>query len=171
MTDLQWRKIALFAACSDKDLETIKPIFALADFPAGEKIIVEGDSGDTMYILVKGRVRITKSMIIKGMKLPLAELEDPRKVLATLDGEQCPIFGEMALLDRDTRSATVETLAPSQFLTTNQERFFSMVEQEPALGAQLLAALGRRLAATVRKNNGEIVKLTTALALALSRQR
>ena len=167
MNNFNWHDIAIFTDMPDKDLEKVKRIFTKTKVDKGEKIINEGDTGDEMFILVSGRVRITKSMIIQGMTLPLQELQDTRKVLATLDGDLCPLFGEMALIDRDTRSATVETLEPSQFLVTNRDRFFALIKDEPVVGCCLITALSRRLAATVRKNNAELVKLTTALALAL----
>ncbi|NJB68104.1 CRP-like cAMP-binding protein [Desulfobaculum xiamenense] len=169
MDKFQWTNVALFADFPPEELERVKPIFSTFSVDKGEKLIAEGDTGDEMYILVKGRVRITKSMLIKGMSVPLEELKDPRKVLATLDGALCPLFGEMALIDRDTRSATVETLEPCEFLRTDRARFFDLLEREPIIGVRLLTALSKRLAATVRKNNSELIKLTTALALALSR--
>ncbi len=170
MKDFQWTKVAIFAEMSPEEVTEIKGIFDVVDVAAGEKVITEGDMADEMYILIEGRVRITKSMLIQGMSLPLTELRDTRKVLATLDGDLCPLFGEMALLDRDTRSATVETLLPCKFLVTDRDRFFDLVQRQPVIGAKLLTALGKRLAFTVRKNNSELVKLTTALALALSRK-
>lgn len=167
MNSFNWHDIAIFADMPDKDLDKVKRIFDRTKIDKGEKVVVEGETGDEMYILVSGRVRISKSMIIQDMALPLQELQDTRKVLATLDGNLCPLFGEMALIDRDTRSATVETLEPSEFLVTSRDRFFALTTNDPAIGCHLLAALSKRLAATVRKNNAELVKLTTALALAL----
>lgn len=169
MEHFDWTRIALFADFGPQDLEPVKRIFTKVQVDSGQKLIREGDEGDEMFILVSGRVRITKSMILKGMVVPLEELHDPRKTLATLDGEVCPLFGEMALIDRDTRSATVETLATCEFLRTDREQFFALVEAHPVIGVRLLMALSRRLASTVRRSNSEIVKLTTALALALSR--
>ncbi|BBD09483.1 Crp/Fnr family transcriptional regulator [Desulfovibrio ferrophilus] len=171
MNNIPWHDIAIFTDMPDADIDKVQKIFSTLKVERGEKIINEGDLGDEMFVLVSGRVRITKSMIIQGMTLPLQELQDTRKVLATLDGSLCPLFGEMALIDRDTRSATVETLEPSEFLVTNRDRFFALVKNEPEIGCHLLTALSRRLAATVRKNNSELVKLTTALALALTRSK
>lgn len=168
MTYFNWKDIAIFAELEEESIDKVKPIFDLVEIDAGEKVIAEGDTGDQMFILVGGRVRISKSMIIQGMTLPLHELKDTRKVLATLDGSLCPLFGEMALIDEDTRSANVETLEPSKFLVTNRDRFFKLVQSEPEIGSHLLTSLSKRLAATVRKNNSELVKLTTALALALA---
>jgi len=171
MIDLPWNKIALFSDLNAAEIAKVKPIFELVSKSAHTYVLQEGEVGDEMYVLVKGKVRITKSMVIKELNLPLLDADNPRKVLATLSHESYPIFGEMALLDRDVRSASVETLAPSDFLTTSQQRFFDLVAREPHLGSHLLASLCRRLAATVRKNNSEIVKLTTALALALGQGR
>jgi CRP-like cAMP-binding protein len=168
MIDLPWKKIALFSELDEAEIAKAKQIFELVSKPTHAFVLQEGELGDEMYVLVKGKVRITKSMVIKELNLPLLDTDNPRKVLATLSHESFPIFGEMALLDRDARSASVETLAASDFLVATQQRFFDLVEREPSLGSHLLTSLGRRLAATVRKNNSEIVKLTTALTLALS---
>lgn len=121
------------------------------------------------FILVNGRVRITKSMLLKDMNLPIMEIENPRKVLATLDESDYPIFGEIALIDRDTRSATIQVLEDADFLVTNRMRFFELLGKEPALGSKLLLALAKRMAGTVRKGNSELIKVSTALALALSK--
>ncbi len=171
MKAFPWTNISLFAGLTAEEIETIKPIFSTIETPAREYVLREGESGDAMYILIKGRVRITKAMIVKGMSLPIVELEDPRKVLATLDEASFPIFGEMALLDKDVRSASVETLVPCTFFMTTQERFFELIEKQPRLGCHLLVALGRRLTGNIRRSNKELIKLTTALALALSQQR
>ncbi len=76
------------------------------------------------------------------------------------------MFGEIALIDRDTRSATIHVLDDADFLVTDREKFFQFVEQEPDLGAQLLMAIAKRMAGTVRKGNSELIKVSTALALA-----
>ena len=166
---VQWNKISLFEGFSNEWLAHVEAIFDSLHLPAGKDLIREGDSGDELYILVSGKVRITKSMLIEGMKLPIMESDDPRKVLATLDGRQYPIFGEIALLDEDIRSATISVIEDSDFIYTNRERFFDLVGREPELGCHLFGTFGKRLAATVRRNNSELIKLSTALALALSR--
>lgn len=165
-----FRSIALFSDLSDAELDLVKPLFREMRVEANACVICEGELGETAFVLVEGKVRVTKSMLVKGMQIPLAELRDSKKTLAVLDGAARPVFGEMALLDRDVRSASVETLESSLFLVLDHVRFFELVEREPALGVKLLSGIARRLAAVVRKNNQELVKLTTALALALSRR-
>ena len=169
--DVQWDQISLFDGMTPEMIETIKPIFDVRSIIAGEEFISEGKQGDEMFILIHGRVRITKSMLLRDMNLPIMEVENPRKTLATLDEQSYPIFGEIALIDRDTRSATIHVLDDADFLVTNRSRFFQFVEQEPPLGTQLLMAIAKRMAGNIRKSNFELVKVSTALALALSRYK
>ncbi|WP_320171663.1 cyclic nucleotide-binding domain-containing protein [Maridesulfovibrio sp.] len=168
MTDF-WKSIPLFQELADDELAPVKNIFHSVSVPAGTNIITEGDEGDEMFILVNGKVRVSKRMLIKGMNIPLTEMKNPRKVLANLDDSSYPVFGEIALIDRDIRSATVAVVEDSEFLVTHRDRFFELAESHPSIGCKLFMTIGRRLSTTVRRSNNEIVKLTTALALALSR--
>lgn len=164
-----WQSIPLFQNLSKEELRQVKPIFANIAVRSGTEIISEDAEGDEMFILVNGKVRITKAMLMKGMSLPLGEIKNSSKVLANLDDSSYPMFGEIALLDRDQRSATVTVVEDSEFLITDRIKFFEFVEAHPATGGKLLITIGKRLTATIRRNNNELVKLTTALALALSR--
>lgn len=167
--DIAWGTISLFSGLPDSMVNKVKTIFEVRSLEAGNELITEGDEGDEMFILINGRVRITKSMLLKDMELPIMVVENPRKVLATLDEKDYPIFGEIALIDRDTRSATIQVLEDADFLVTNRMRFFELLDREPVLGSKLLLALAKRMAGTVRKGNFELIKVSTALALALSK--
>ena len=167
--NVDWKRIALFEGFSDQWIEDVSRIFDRLDKAAGEVLIEEGETGDELFILIAGKVRVSKAMLAKGMHLPIMDMDDPRKVLATLDDSSYPVFGEMALIDEDLRSATITVLEDSRFLVTSRKRFFDLVEKNPGLGNRMLMVIGRRLAATIRRNNGELIKLSTALALALSR--
>jgi CRP-like cAMP-binding protein len=169
--DIQWENISLFQEISSAAMDKVKAIFEIRTLEPGVNLITEGEEGDEMFILIEGRVRISKSMLIEGMNLPILEVDNPRKVLATLDESEFPLFGEIALMDRDTRSATVQVLAQSSFLVTNRLKFYDLLEHEPAIGVKIFKKLARRMASTIRKNNSELVKLSTALALALSRYK
>lgn len=171
MSAVEWSRIPLFMDFSDEWISKAAAIFETVNIPAGRNLLEEGQEGDELFILVEGRVRIIKAMLLQGMNLPLLQASDPHKVLATLDATDYPIFGEMAMLDHDIRSATVAVIEDSCFLVTNRERFYALVAAEPHLGCRLLEILGKRLTATIRRTNTELIKLTTALALALARSR
>ena len=171
MSKVNWESISLFQGFSDRMINKVKTIFDVRSVDAGDDLITEGDEGDEMFILIHGRVRITKSMLMEGMNLPIMEVDSPRKILATMDQSDYPVFGEIALIDRDTRSATIQVLEDADFLVTDRDKFFELAEQEPDIGAKLIMAIARRMAGTVRKGNSELIKVSTALALALSRYK
>jgi len=165
-----WTKAELFADLGPDELAVVHPTFSAVSLLAGRDVIVEGDPGDDMFLLVSGRVRVSKSMVLKGIAAPVLEAERTGKTLAELSDAQSPFFGEMALLDQDIRSATVTCLTDCQFLRIDRDRFFAFLAERPDIGVKLVTTLARRLARMVRKNNVELVKLTTALALVLSRR-
>ena len=170
MSDASWTRAELFAGLSPEELKAVRPCFDTVELPAGRDVIVEGEPGDDMFLLVSGKVRVRKAMVQKGIAVPALEAEAGGKTLADLSDAQSPFFGEMALLDRDIRSASVTCLTDCRFLRIDRDRFFRFLAERPEIGVKLVTALAKRLARVVRKNNNEIVKLTTALALVLSRR-
>ncbi|WP_428563205.1 MAG: cyclic nucleotide-binding domain-containing protein [Solidesulfovibrio sp. DCME] len=170
MSDDTWKKAALFEGLTDVEIEAVRPSFDEVGLPAGRDVIVEGEPGDDMFLLVSGKVRVRKSMVLKGVAVPALAAEAGGKTLAELSDAQSPFFGEMALLDRDIRSASVTCLTDCRFLRIDRDRFFAFLAARPEIGVRLVTVLARRLARMVRNNNTEIVKLTTALALVLSRR-
>ncbi len=167
MSVLDFSSIPVFQGLDEAELAKVQAIFHEETRPAGSAVVTEGQTGEEMFILVQGRVQISKAMFLAGMSVPLLNMESPRKVLATLDDTAHPVFGEVALIDSDQRSATVTAIADCIFLVTNREQFFGLGRREPELGVKLLLTLGKRMAATIRRSNLEVVKLTTALALSL----
>jgi len=171
MSECRLEDVSLFKSLSADETRAVREAFTTETLAAGKNLITEGETGDDMFILVSGRVRVSKSMVMAGLNAPILETDDPRKVLATLDAGDFPFFGEMALLDRERRSATVTAVEESCFLRITRDAFFDLIKSNPELGSKLLMALCRRLASVVRRNNAEIIKLTTALALLISRKK
>lgn len=167
MSVIDFAAIPVFQGLEPAELGKVESIFHEETRVAGSVVVTEGQTGEEMFILVRGRVQISKAMLLAGMSVPLLNMTSPRKVLATLDDSTHPVFGEVALIDSDQRSATVTAISDSIFLVTSRELFFDLARREPELGVKLLLTLGKRMAATIRRSNAEVVKLTTALALSL----
>jgi len=168
--DVRWKDIGLLRGLDQDALALVQPIFEPRRMEARTRVIAENEPGEEMFVLVRGRVRIVKSMLLP-VDVSVLGGGDASKVLATLTGDSLPFFGEMSLISDNPRSATVETLEPSTFLVTDRARFFELVRREPVLGCQLLTALAARMADMVRSGNQQVMKLTTALALVLSGKR
>lgn len=92
----------LFAMLSGDELEMLSTLTLAKDFEAGEDVFKEGDEGDGLYIIVSGSVDVLRA---EGGE---------QKVLATLDAPQ--FFGEMAVIDKELRSATVRANEDSRLL-------------------------------------------------------
>ncbi len=106
------RQMPLFAAVSLEELEAVADQFASEYYAANEMIFAQGDSGDRLYILVRGQVAVLATDA-QGREQQIEILED---------GDH---FGEMALLHDKPRSATIKTLTPCVVISLSRHRFKS----------------------------------------------
>jgi F420-non-reducing hydrogenase small subunit len=104
-------------------------------FEKGEIVCREDDPGDTMYIIQSGAVKISRDR--EGEEVVLAILEP---------GE---FFGEMALLDRQPRSATVSTMSRTRLLPLTRTSFLERTSQDPDISLHLIKILGQRINQTL----------------------
>lgn len=100
--------------------------------PAGTVVFKEGEEGDQMFIIQDGRVKVSRA--IGGKEQMLA-------VLGKGD-----FFGEMALVTRERRTATVAALEAVRLLAFNQEGFLNMINKNPKIALNIIDKLCRRLA-------------------------
>ena len=75
----------------------------------------------------------------------------------------------MSLIENDVRSATVTALTPCRLLELSKDRFYDLLHHHPAMGVKILLRLGQLFSQRLRKSSEDIIKLTTALAIALER--
>ncbi len=96
-------------------------------YPSGTTIFREGDHGHSMFAIKRGRVAI----MVDGTTVD------------TLTEEE--IFGEMALLEHATRTATVATLEETELVEIDEPQFYTLVRQNPHFALQLMQLLSERL--------------------------
>ncbi len=132
------RSVALFADLEQGELERFSHVAVPRTFPAGTRVFHEGDSSDACYIVKEGSFRVTR------------EHSDGRAItLATLGPGE--IFGELAMLDGDSRSASAEALSDGELLALPANDVRSLLARHPEIALKLVAGLVRRLrAANVR---------------------
>ena len=94
---------------------------------AGAKLFGQGDPADLMYVLTKGEARIL-----------IGEREVERLGLGA-------IVGEMALIDRQPRSATVEAITDCEFVCVDEKRFKFLVTETPGFALGVMGVLVDRL--------------------------
>ena len=104
-------------------------------FPRGVRVFHEGDSSDACYIVREGDLRVTR------------EHSDGRAIaLASLGPGD--FFGELAMLDGEARSASVETLSDSELLALPASDMRRVIADHGNIAAKLITALTRRLRET-----------------------
>jgi CRP-like cAMP-binding protein len=101
------------------------------NYPANTIIFCEFEPGNDFYLIQKGKVRISKVV---------GETEKTLDVLK--DGD---IFGEMAILEEQPRSATASTVDEVELLHFNRENFLVLMQGNPALALKLLSIFAKRI--------------------------
>jgi CRP/FNR family transcriptional regulator, cyclic AMP receptor protein len=156
------KKNHLLKDLSESELQLILAGTTPREFQTDEVIMHEGDASNAMYIMCDGSVAITKRLTLE-----LSEDAPREKTMIRFRAEEGVILGEMALIENDVRSATVTALTPCLMLELTKEKFYLLLEQYPDIGVKILLRLAQYLSQRLRKASDELVKVTTALAIAL----
>lgn len=120
-------QVALFSACTDKELDRLSRHAELVDFHAGDVLMTEGEQGQEFYVVVDGEVAVTSG------GETLAKLGPGAYV------------GEQALLDPGPRTATVTAVRDTQTVLLSSREFYAAVDDVPGLSRKLLQGMARRL--------------------------
>jgi len=128
------RSVPLFADLEEGELERFSQVAVPRSFPAATRVFHEGDSSDACYIVREGSFRVTR------------EHSDGRAItLATLGPGE--IFGELAMLDGDKRSASAESITDGTLLALPANDVRGLLSRNPEIALKLVAGLVRRLRA------------------------
>ena len=137
------QSVALFWDLSEEELGYISEKMIARDYESGKFIFLEDSEGEQCFFVVQGSVKITR-LSKDGREVILAMLNE---------GE---FFGEMALLDGESRSANVIALEQTEVLTLNREDFLVVLHDYPQIAIQLLKEMAHRL----RKSDRQIASLS-----------
>ncbi len=129
------RSVPLFGELDEQELERFSRVAVPRSYPAGTRVFHEGDQSDACYIIREGTFRVTR------------EHPDGRAItLATLGPGD--IVGELAMLDGEVRSASVETLGgDGELIALPARDVRALLRKHPEITVKFVAALTRRLRA------------------------
>lgn len=96
-------------------------------FKTGQIIFKEGDPGDFMYVLIEGQVEVKIKQDEIGIFEPIE------------------VFGEMALIDAQPRSATITARTDCKLVRVNQSRFKMLVQKSPQFGVEVMRTMVERI--------------------------
>lgn len=158
------KKSFIFNTLAGEEISEILNITKEKRFQEGDVIMQEGDKGDEMYLILDGAVDVSKSLTMKFGEDDYRKVE---KMLTHFRPEDHPIFGEMALIGQDNRSATIIARTDCVFLAIKRVDFIALVENNPQLGVKILLRLSNLLVDRLKQSSQDVTRLTTALSIAL----
>src|SRR5579871_3997721 len=115
-TDTHDRYIALLTGSGEPE-----------SFPAGATVFEEGELGDRLYVVKSGSVALSK----QGRDLETVEANG--------------LFGEMAVIDREPRSATAIAVEDSELVAIDKRRFWFLVQETPYFAEIVMRVMAERL--------------------------
>ena len=139
------RRIPLFQHMTYKELLGILGVARGRQFQAGQTIIREGELGDELFVLFRGKVEVRKS----GM------------AIATLRAGGH--FGEMGLVDQAPRSATVVAMEDTSAISIDRANLLKLMRRDPLLAVKLLWSFVQVLSARLRNTNEALTGLKSEL--------
>jgi len=126
------KNIPLFADLKDDIIQKIFNLMQKRVYKKGNIILMEEEFGDTLFILNKGSVKITRLS------------DDGREVILSILGEG-DFFGEMSIFDGENRSANVVALEDISVLILKRGDFLDLLEKHPRIAIVLLQEMAMRL--------------------------
>ena len=126
------RHVPLFESLDNEAAHELCELLESLDCKSGAVLFRAGDSGDAMYVIEEGKVRICVRAK-DGYEVTLTELE------------RGDFFGEMALFEGKPRSADARVAEDARLAVLSREHFLSFVRSNPNVGLEMLTALANRL--------------------------
>jgi len=132
------RGMPLFKYLAYKELVRVMNSIKVVEKSAQEPVIAEGDAGEDLYIILSGQVKVHKG---------------ENEIVRLKSGDH---FGEMALIDKAPRSASVSAIDDTKLLMMNRSEFFQIIRNEPPLATKLLWSFLQVLTNRLRSTNQEL---------------
>ncbi|MFW6051601.1 MAG: Stp1/IreP family PP2C-type Ser/Thr phosphatase [Myxococcota bacterium] len=140
-------KMPLFRFLTYQELVRVLNITEVREYPSGEPVVREGEEGDELFIVLTGEVKVHSGEAV------YTELGQGQH------------FGEMALIDKAERSASVTAAEDSKLLSIKRRDFFGMVRKDHDVAVKLLWSFLGVLAQRLRSTSRELGKARDRLAM------
>jgi CRP-like cAMP-binding protein len=154
--------IPLFSALEKEGLRELMGAFEMITVPAGQAVIQEGEEGAEAYIVARGELEVRRSAAtadgdgtVSPAPLTLARLTNGA------------LFGEMALLSRAPRAASVVACRPSILLVATRDALEAVAEVRPDVGVELAAHCRRRMVANLVRTSPVLIAVEPTQRTAL----
>jgi CRP-like cAMP-binding protein len=122
------KRVPLFSKLDKKGLQDVAHIADELDLPAGKEMATEGDRGREFFVLLKGEAEVTRH---------------GEKINTMKEGD---FFGEIALVTKMPRTATVTATSNVDVLVITERAFDALLKKSPTIGRSVAEALAERVA-------------------------
>ena len=132
MLEKHLKAIPLFAELDPQELAKVAAVSNVRSFAAREVVVTQGEPAQALYAILRGRLKVVSCG------------PDGRDTMLGIMAES-EVFGEVALLDGGTRSATVTAMEPCELLVVERQQFLELLEQQPQISIKMMSVLAGRL--------------------------
>jgi CRP/FNR family cyclic AMP-dependent transcriptional regulator len=101
------------------------------EYQEGEIVFRQGSEGNCMYVILEGQVEVVSESNGHSVRVAVLNKGD--------------FFGEMAIFQKEARTATIRTLTNARLLTVDKKAFLSRIEEDPSLAFRIVETLSRRI--------------------------
>src|ERR1700694_952177 len=132
------KAVPFFTSLTDKELDVVRAAATEKNYPKHAVVLTEGEVGDSLYMIQSGKVKV------------FIGDEEGREIILKMLGPGA-FFGEMSMIDKQPRSASVTTIEASTFLVLAHAPFERCVEQVPRIANLVMQCLAQRVREADRK--------------------
>lgn len=159
------KRASLLNGLTDDEMKKVLSLAHEITWGEGETLITEGETGETIYIIYSGAVRVSKRLTLQQFSDEIGQSE---KTLIHMDATEPIVVGEVAMLTKAERSATITATKDCAALEIYGPELGRLCESDTDLGFKVMRNLAQILSDRLRKVNRDVVRLATALSVALS---
>ena len=161
------KDFSIFKGLDESEIKLFEDKISSVDVSEGNYFIIEGDVGDSIFLLLEGEVEINQALTLSMNK---SDADNREKAIINLSSESKPLFGEMSLFNEsDQRTASVKALSDCKLAKIMKEELFEICDAHPNTGYKVMQNLCKTLCGNLVKANQNVLKLTTAFSLILER--
>ncbi len=132
------KAVPFFTQLSDRELDVVRAVSTEKSYPKNAVVLTEGEMGDSLYMIQSGKVKV------------FIGDEDGREIILKILGPG-DFFGEMSMIDKQPRSASVTTIEAAAVLVLSHAAFERCVEQAPRIANMVMRVLATRVREADRK--------------------
>jgi CRP/FNR family transcriptional regulator, cyclic AMP receptor protein len=146
--------IPFFEKLNNRELATVAKYVNYFEISKGEILFKEGDPGDSVCFVVKGRLDVYKKASTPGKQVKIASVTKKRSI------------GEMAVIDEYTRSATVRACSDACIVSLTKSGFDALLQENPKIGAAILKKIATLVSMNLRSTSSRLADYINILPIA-----